>query len=204
MEILDIRKMYKKYYQPKPGRVEILEIPRMNFLMIDGTGNPNTSREYADSVSALYSIAYSQKFKINKSKGIDYNLLPLEGLWWMDDMELFSTDKKDEWKWTMMIQQPDLITGDEINSTILELEKKKPNPVYSRIRFEPFAEGLSAQIMHIGPYSAEKPTIDLLHRSITDQGYTLRAKHHEIYLGDPRKTAPEKLKTIIRQPVSQG
>ena len=203
MEILDVRKKYKEFYQPKPGRVEFLDIPAMYFLMVDGTGNPNTSPDYSDCVSALYSVTYTQKFKIKKIKGIDYNLLALEGLWWMDDMTLFSVEKKDEWKWTMMISQPDFITREEIFDTIAELERKKPNPALSRVRYEIFNEGLSAQVMHIGPYTAEKPTVDLLHRSIAENGYRLRDKHHEIYLGDPRKTAPEKLKTIIRQPVSR-
>lgn len=203
MEILDSRKKFKAFYQPKPGRVEFLDIPAMYYLMVDGTGNPNTSPEYSDCVSALYSIAYTQKFKIKKVKGIDYNLLALEGLWWMDDMNLFSVNNKDEWKWTMMISQPEIITGKEIFETIAELEKKKPNPALSRVRYELFNEGLSAQIMHIGPYSAEKPTVDQLHGSIAENGYRLRGKHHEMYLGDPRKTAPEKLKTIIRQPVSR-
>jgi hypothetical protein len=200
MEIIDFRLKYKSIYQPKVGIVEFGLIPPMKFLMIDGHGNPNTSQDYADSVSALYSIAYTLKFKIKKTRAIDYNLLALEGLWWGDDMNLFSTETKDQWKWTMMIAQPDFIAQADITAAIDEAGRKKPNPALARIRFEVFDEGQCVQIMHIGPYAAEKPNIDLLHQAIADKGYKRSGKHHEIYLGDPRKSAPEKLKTIIRQP----
>jgi hypothetical protein len=200
MEIIDFRLKYKSIYQPKVGIVEFVLIPPMKFLMIDGHGNPNTSQDYADSVSALYSIVYTLKFKIKKTRAIDYNLLALEGLWWGDDMNLFSTETKDQWKWTMMIAQPDFIAQADITAAIDEAGRKKPNPALARIRFEVFDEGQCVQIMHIGPYAAEKPNIDLLHQAIADKGYKRSGKHHEIYLGDPRKSAPEKLKTIIRQP----
>ena len=200
MEKIDYRLKYKNLLQPKAGKVEFLLIPPMKYLMIDGQGNPNTSPDYVDAVSALYSIAYTLKFKIKKTRAIDYNLLALEGLWWMDDMNLFSTETKDQWKWTMMIAQPDFITQEDITTAIDEAGRKKPNPALARIRFEVFDEGQCVQIMHIGPYADEKPNIDLLHQAIADKGYKLSGKHHEIYLGDPRKSAPEKLKTIIRQP----
>jgi len=119
----------------------------------------------------------------------------------MDDMSLFAAEVKDQWKWTMMIAQPDLISNEDVLMARTEAARKKPNPALARMRFEIFDEGLCAQIMHIGPYSAEKPTIDMLHQAIADNGYKRRGMHHEIYLGDPRKSAPEKLKTIIRQPV---
>ena len=201
MEKIDYRILYKHLYQPKPGKVEFLTIPPLKFLMIDGEGNPNTSPDYTDVVSALYTIAYTLKFKIKKTRSIDYNLLASEGLWWMDDMSLFTAEVKDQWKWTMMIAQPDLISDEDVSMARAEAARKKPNPALARMRFEIFDEGLCAQTMHIGPYSAEKPTIDLLHQAIAANGYKLRGKHHEIYLGDPRKSAPEKLKTIIRQPV---
>ena len=203
METLDQRKKYKNIYQPKPGKAEFLDVPLMMFLMIDGVGDPNISTDYANAVSALYSVAYTLKFKLKKARAIDYNLLSLEGLWWVDDMNLFSVENKDKWKWTMMISQPDFITAEDVTGAIAECEKKKPNSAYHSIRFEKFEEGMCAQVMHIGPYSAEKPTIEMLHQSIADNGFILRGLHHEIYLGDPRKTAPEKLKTIIRQPVGK-
>jgi hypothetical protein len=201
MEKIDYRIIYKHLYQPKPGKVEFLTIPPMKFLMIDGEGNPNTSTDYADVISALYTIAYTLKFKIKKTKSIDYNLLASEGLWWMDDMDLFSAEVKDQWKWTMMISQPDFISDADVSEAKVEAARKKQNPALARMRFEIFEEGFSAQIMHIGPYSAEKPTVDLLHQAIAANGYKRRGMHHEIYLGDPRKSAPEKLRTIIRQPV---
>jgi hypothetical protein len=200
METVDFRKKYKNLYQPKAGKVEFILIPQLYFLMIDGQGDPNTSTDYVNAVSALYGIAYNLKFKIKKTRAMDYNLLPLEGLWWMDDMDLFSVDTKDQWKWTMMISQPDFITNDDITAAIVEVGHKKPNPALARIRFEVFNEGNCAQIMHIGPYADEKPNIDLVHQAISEKGYKRCGKHHEIYLGDPRKSNPEKLKTIIRQP----
>ena len=168
MDKIDYRSIYKHLFQPKSGKVEFLTIPPMKFLMIDGEGNPNTSPDYVDVVSALYTIAYTLKFKIKKTKSIDYNLLASEGLWWMDDMNLFSAEVKDQWKWTMMIAQPDFITLEDVSDARIEVARKKPNPALARMRFEIFDEGLCAQIMHIGPYSAEKPTIDMLtsgHRS---------------------------------------
>lgn len=201
MEKIDYRSIYKHLYQPKPGKVEFLTIPPLKFLMIDGEGNPNTAPDYADAVSALYTVAYTLKFKIKKTRSIDYNLLASEGLWWMDDMNLFTTEVKDQWKWTMMIAQPDFITDEDVTMARTEAARKKVNPALARIRFEMFDEGLSAQIIHIGPYSAEKDDIDLLHQTITANGYKLRGMHHEIYFGDPRKSDPDKLKTIIRQPI---
>ena len=142
MEKIDYRILYKHLYQPKPGKVEFLTIPPLKFLMIDGEGNPNTSPDYTDVVSALYTIAYTLKFKIKKTRSIDYNLLASEGLWWMDDMSFFTAEVKDQWKWTMMIAQPDLISDEDVSMARAEAARKKPNPALARMRFEIFDEGL--------------------------------------------------------------
>lgn len=202
METIDYRKLYGNILKPKVGQVEFLQIPAMHFLMIDGHGDPNTSQEYMDTFGALYGIAYTLKFKIKKERQIDYNLLATEGLWWVPDMAQFSTSHKEDWDWTMMLFQPDFISSADIDNAKAQLTKKKNVPGLEKVRYELFEEGLCAQTMHLGPYSAEKPTIELLHQEISMRGYSLRGKHHEIYMGDVRKSAPEKLKTIIRQPVS--
>ena len=203
MAKIDYKKELKHLYQPSAKEVEIVEVPQMNFLMIDGEGDPNTSQAFQDAVGALYSLAYTLKFMIKKGAvGIDYGVMPLEGLWWVDDMAQFSIDKKDEWKWTLMIMQPELVTRELFEEAVEEVRKKK-NPVsLSNIRFESFCEGKAAQIMHNGPFSEEGPTIEKVHTFIKENNYNRSGKHHEIYLSDMRKTAPKKLKTIIRQPMT--
>ncbi len=177
-----------------------MEIAPRPFLMIDGAGDPNTAPEYASAVAALYPIAYAIRASIKAATGDAYTVLPLEGLWWADDMEQFSIDRKGDWKWTMMIGLPEAVDRLAAAEAISETTLKKQ--LAGGVRFEVFDEGLSAQVMHIGPYSEEAPTIELLHDFIAGEGYERRGHHHEIYLGDPRKSAPGKLKTIIRQPVS--
>lgn len=199
---IDFKKELKNLYKPSDKEVEIIDVPKMNFLMIDGAGNPNTSQEYKDAVEALYTVSYALKFMIKKGEvAVDYGVLPLEGLWWVDDMTKFSVENKDVWKWTSMIMQPEYVTRDLFEQAVEQVKKKKNPPSLSKIRFESFNEGLSAQIMHIGPFSAERPTIEKVHNLVNEKGYELRGKHHEIYLSDPRKAAPEKMKTIIRQPI---
>lgn len=204
MEKIDYKKEFKHLYQPSAKEVEVVEVPQMNFLMIDGEGDPNTSQAFQDALEALYSLAYALKFMIKKgAKGIDYGVMPLEGLWWVDDMAQFSIDKKDEWKWTLMIMQPELVTRELFEGTVEEVRKKK-NPVsLSNIRFESFCEGKAAQIVHKGPFSEEGSTIEKVHTFIKENNYNRSGKHHEIYLSDMRKTAPEKLRTIIRQPMTK-
>jgi len=143
------------------------------------------------------------KFAVKKARGADFTVAPLEGLWWMDDMSEFSIEAKDHWKWTLMIMQPDTVTRADVKAAMKDVAAKKNPPALSKMRFEAYEEGLSAQIMHIGPYADEPPTIERLHKFVADGGYKLAGKHHEIYLGDPRKAAPEKLKTVIRQPVKK-
>ncbi|NNL78036.1 MAG: hypothetical protein HKO68_17020, partial [Desulfobacterales bacterium] len=158
---------------------------------------------FKDAVEALYSVSYTLKFMIKKGElGIDYGVMPLEGLWWADDMSQFSVEKKEQWKWTLMIMQPELVTTELLNKAIAQVEKKKNPAALSQLRFESFAEGRAAQIMHIGPFAEEGPTIERLHHFITENGFKLTGKHHEIYLSDIRRAAPEKWKTIIRQPLT--
>ena len=204
MTKIDYKKELAPFYQVKKGEIVFVEVPDMNFLMIDGRGNPNTANEYKQAVEALYALAYAIKFKVKKgSIGIDFGVLPLEGLWWTDDMKEFSIDRKDIWKWTMAIMQPEFINATMVEECREEVRKKKDPPALEKIYFGPYRDGLSAQILHIGPYAEETPTINKLHSFIHDRGFELRGKHREIYLGDPRKSAPDKLRTIIRQPVSK-
>lgn len=201
MPKLDLKKELKHLYNPSAKNVVIEDVPPMNFLMLDGHGDPNTAPEYAAAVEALYALAYALKFKVKKSKdGIDFAVMPLEGLWWVEDMTQFDIRNKGAWQWTMMIMQPEHVTAALFADALREVAEKKKLPALSRVRFERFAEGRAAQIMHLGPYAAEGPTVARLHDYIHTNGHTRSGKHHEIYLGDPRKTAPEKLRTVIRQP----
>ena len=202
MTKVDLKKEFKHLYNPSSKEVLVIDVPEMSFLMIDGVGNPNTAQEYQDAVEALYAVSYALKFMVKKGEsGIDYGVMPLEGLWWADDISQFSVDNKDIWKWTSMIMQPEYVTKGIINRAIEQARKKKQPPALPKLRFEGFYEGLAIQIMHLGPYSAEGPTIERLHDFIKENGYELRGKHHEIYLTDPQRTSPEKMKIAIRQPV---
>jgi hypothetical protein len=201
MKKIDYKKELKKFYQPSTQKVEIVDVPRMTFLMVDGKGDPNTSQGFQEAVEVLFGLSYTIKFMVKKGKeGIDYAVMPLEGLWWVNDMTHFSVDRRDDWKWTVMMMQPEFVTHDLIDRAIEQAQKKKRID-FSKVRFEAFAEGKSAQILHIGPFSEEGPTIEKIHHFIKENGFTLTGKHHEIYLSDIRKSAPEKWKTIIRQPM---
>ena len=197
----DFKKEWKHLYRPSAKEFVVVDVPPMNFLMIDGHGDPNTAQEYQDAVEALYGVAYKLKFMSKKEKGMDYVVPPMEGLWWVENMEEFTTEDKSAWDWTMMIMQPEWITQEMFEEALKQVEKKKNPPALSRLRLEVYHEGLAVQIMHIGPYDAEAPTIARMHTFIDENGYEPTGKHHEIYLGDPRKVAPEKLKTVLRQPV---
>lgn len=201
----DLKKEFKELYYPSKKEFVFVEVPNFNFLMIDGKGDPNTAQEYRDAIEALYNVSYTVKFMVKKQKPAqDYVVMPLEGLWWADDMNEFIKGKKDNWKWTAMILQPTQVTENLIKEAMETVEKKKDLPALPKLRFEGFHEGLSAQIMYIGPYADEGPTIEKLHEFISGNGYEfdgLIEKHHEIYLSDPRRTSQDKLKTVIRQPV---
>ena len=204
MQKVDLKKELKHLYNPSGKEVNFVDVPPMKFVMIDGSGDPNTAPAYQEAIEALYAISYTLKFAVKKEQGIDYGVMPLEGLWWTDNMSLFSTANKSIWKWTAMIMQPEYVTRVLLESTLQQVSKKKNLPALALAKFQSFHDGKSAQIMYFGPYSEEGPTIERIHEYIKAHGYSfdgLKQKHHEIYLGDPRKAAPSKLKTVIRQPI---
>ncbi len=200
MKTIDLKKSLKPFYTASASKPAIIDVPALNTLMVDGTGDPN-SPAFQEAVGSLYSVAYTLKFSFKKTKAIDYPVMALEGLWCADDPAAFGTGKRDEWKWTIFIVLPDVVTRKDVAEAVAAVKKKAKFPRFPEVRFEKFAEGKAAQVMHIGPYAAEGPTIERLHQFIAAQGYRLRGRHHEIYFGDPRRAAPEKLKTIIRQAV---
>ena len=176
-------------------------VPPLRYLMVDGKGDPNRSQEYAQAVEALFTVSYKAKFAVKKGpQAIDCAVMPLEGLWWADDWSAFTTGDKQNWNWTMMILQPAFVPDDTINEAIAEAGRKKALPALSKLRLEEFAEGRCAQILHIGPFSEEGPTIAKLHRFIEERA-SLAGKHHEIYLSDVRRADPTRWKTILRQPM---
>lgn len=201
MEKVDLRKEFKYLYNPSAKEPEIVEVPDMKLLMVDGEGDPNNSQTFQDAVDVLYSVSYTLKFMMKNAGKADWTVMPLEGLWWMDDPAGFSMENKDAWKWTLMLMQPSFVTESDVREAIEQVSKKKDLPALSKLRFETLKGGPAAQIMHIGPYEAEPPTIEKLHKFVEESGHKLRGKHHEIYLGDPRRTAPEKLKTVLRHPI---
>ncbi|MFX0000197.1 MAG: GyrI-like domain-containing protein [Candidatus Hodarchaeota archaeon] len=201
---VDFKKSMKEFYNPSAKEVVMVEVPEMQFLMIDGMGSPGDSQEYLNALAALYPVAFKTKF-LSKAKGKDYVVPPLEGLWWSDNMEDFTKGNRDKWKWTMMIMQPDWINHDIINKAIENTLEKNPElkNIISKLRLEKYKEGKAAQILHLGPYSEEGPTVEKVHKFIKSQGGTFdghNKKHHEIYLSDPRRSKPENMKTVIRQP----
>ena len=205
MKKIDYKKELKHLYKPSPKSVEIVDVPEMNFLMIDGQGDPNTSQGYSDAIEALYAVSYALKFMIKKGElEVDYGVMPLEGLWWVDDMSQFDINDKTNWKWTAMIMQPEYVAQDLFAVACEQMEKKKNPAALPKVRFESLREGKAAQTMHLGLFSEEGPTIERIHDFIKGSGYTAVGKHHEIYLSDIRKAAPEKWKTIIRQPIENG
>jgi hypothetical protein len=199
----DLLKQLKPLYFPSPEMPVVVDVPRMNFLMIDGSGSPE-SAEFQEALQALYGVCFTMKFMHKKGHPArDTKVMALEGLWWMKDSSEFDMNRREEWMWTAMIMQPDFITRKIIDAATKELRRKKNPPALGKPRFESFNEGRSVQIMHIGPYSAERPTIEKLLKFAEEKGYRVRGKHHEIYLGDPRRTRPERLKTVIRYPVEK-
>ncbi len=200
MDKIDLKKELKNLYNPSVKEVTGIDVPTMNFLLVDGEGAP-ASPKYIEAIEALFSVSYTIKFMVKKGKGVDYVVMPLESLWWVDDMTKFSADRKDEWKWTAMIMQPKYVSAEDFKMAVDQVKKKKNPAMLPKVRFESYKEGLSAQIMYVGPFSDEGPTIAKIHAYIQTNGHSLSGKHHEIYLNNPATTAPEKLKTILRQPM---
>jgi len=203
MHKLDLKTDLKHVYRPSAKAVVEVDVPALQYLMIDGTGDPNTSPAYTQAVEALFSVSYTAKFMVKKGpQAIDYAVMPLEGLWWAEDMAAFSTTDKSNWLWTLMILQPPVVDVALIHQAIDELKrKKKAGPAVDALRLATFTEGRCAQTLHIGPFTEEGPTIARVHAFIHAQGAALAGKHHEIYLSDIRRSAPAKWKTIIRQPM---
>jgi hypothetical protein len=205
MTRVDLVKEHRALYSPSPRHPAIVEVPELAFLMVDGRGDPESAEAYHQALEALYSVAYTLKFTLKKADPErDFKVAPLEGLWWADteapDMDELQRDR-DSWNWKMMIAVPDAVAAGEVDAAREAAARKKELPAAPLVRLERFEEGLAAQIMHVGPYSEEAPTIERLHAWVAAEGYELRGRHHEIYLGDPRRTAPERLKTVLRHPV---
>ncbi|MEI7987630.1 MAG: GyrI-like domain-containing protein [Chloroflexota bacterium] len=198
-EKIDLKKTLKIFYQPTTQTPSIVEVPPFNFLMIDGFGDPNTSELYQGAVTTLFQFSYTLKFTVKKDQGINYSVMPLEGLWWMTGV--FDAENKDSWQWTAMIAQPEFISNELVENARRQVKIKKAPPLIDQVRFENFHEGLSVQIMHIGPFSDEKTNIERIHSYALNNGYELAGKHHEIYLSDLSRISPEKMKTILRQPI---
>lgn len=206
MTKIDLRKELAACYPTgKKAQVpHLVTVPAGTFLMADGSGDPNTSDRFTEVTGALYAIAYGAKFAA-KDQGLDYSVMPLEGLWWAEDLAAFSAGRRDKWQWTLMIRQPDQLERAVITAA-MEAGVRKGKLAQSlaeEIRVERFDEGISAQILHVGPYEAEPPVIEALHEFVAAEGYELRGSHHEVYLGDPRRAAPDKLKTVLRNPVTR-
>jgi hypothetical protein len=213
MKTLDLKRELKYLYAPSAKKAEIVHVPCLQFAMIDGAiekgSEPGKSPSFAEATQALYGISYTLKFKLKKRKfdPIDYPVMPLEGLWWVEDGN-FDITIKDNWFYTLMIMQPDVITHDIFEEGLAEVRRKRgDSTALSNLSFAHFEEGLCIQVMHIGPYVTEPATVEQMrafaqengHRDLVGSG----GKHHEIYLGDPRQANPTKLKTVLRHPVEQ-
>jgi hypothetical protein len=209
MDKLDFKKSEKAFYTGKPGRFDLLDVPKMQYLMIDGAGGP-TDPSYAPSVAALYGLSYGIKFHCKKTLQRDHVVPPLSGFWWADDMGTFVRREKDQWKWTMALRQPDYVNMEmlaQVRAEVIEKTKRKKGAgtdehTLSLARLEDKTEGLAIQVMHHGSYDDEAPVLAKMHNQvIPEMGLKMTGLHHEIYISDPRRVAPEKLKTILRQPV---
>lgn len=191
-------------YRARNGRFDVIDVPVLNYLMIDGHGDPNTSPQFATAVEALYPIAYTLKFASRKKLERDYAVMPLEGLWWADDHAAFTVSRdKSKWDWTLMIMQPDWIGADIFADAVATASAKKPAARFDDVRLERLAEGQCVQTMHVGAFDDEAPVLAEMHdRFIPENGLRMSGKHHEIYFSDPRKSDPAKRRTILRQPVA--
>lgn len=205
---LDLIKQYKLLYQPSPNEVVFVDVPPLQFATYSGAiepgHSPGDSPAFAHALEALYGISYTLKFsmKLDASTPVDYKVMPLEAFWWVED-GIFDITKPDNWHWKAVIMQPDVVTCEIFELAKQKLGKKKPELDLSGLNFETIHEGLCLQIMHIGPYATEPATVARMHDFAGEKGYIMSGRHHEIYLGDPRKAAPEKLKTILRHPVQR-
>jgi len=202
MAKVDLKKTLRDLYSAGAKAPAWVEVGTLHYLMVDGQGDPNTSQAFQEALQALYGVAFTMKFMCKGDDSVpEWVVMPLEGLWRTEDIRDFDPARKDAWTWTLMIVQPAFVTRGHVERAVQALREKKNPPALSRLRFEALEEGACAQLLHVGPYDEEGPTIERLHRFIEESGYALRGKHHEIYMSDPRRTASERLKTILRQTV---
>lgn len=202
MDKYDVKKDLRLLYAPKAGEFTIVDVPTQTFVAVGGAGDPNTSEAYTAAVSALYAVSYAVKFT-SKADGRDFVVGPLEGLWRADDMDAFTGRDKDAWQWTMLISQPPWVTAADVEDAVVTAgAKTEHSPALGSVRLTTLSEGRSVQTMHIGSYDDEAPVLHRLHHEFMPaHGFAFGGDHHEIYLSDPRRTAPERLKTVLRQPV---
>jgi hypothetical protein len=211
MKTLDLKKQFKHLYQPSAKKIEIAQVTNLQFAMIDGDiekgSEPSKSPSFADATQTLYSISYTLKFMLKKRKtnAFDYPVMALEGLWWVEDAN-FDIRVKDNWFYTLMIMQPEVVTAEVFEEARAEVRRKKgDSPLLSKVRLAHFEEGLCVQVMHIGPYATEPDTLERMQEFMAENGLKdnvgPNGKHHEIYISDPRKAAPDKMKTVLRHPV---
>lgn len=198
---LDLVKDLDELYRPPSDHVIEVDVPDMMFLSIDGSGDPATSPAFQNAIHALYAMSYGAKFDLKRRRDTDHRVMPLEALWWSEGRDTLDLDHKATWSWRAMIAQPWTVTDDVIARVRDDVSSTIDETVLARVHFGTFAEGPCVQILHIGPYEAELPTIEKMRAYIDEHGLTARGRHHEIYLGDARRAAPEKLRTILRQPV---
>jgi hypothetical protein len=197
---VDLRKIYEEHYKTSKEPV-VVDVPLRPYIMIDGKGDPDTAAAYREALETLYPLAYGLRKAVKDATGTAYKVMPLEGLWWLEDMRRFSVEDKSNWLWTAMICLPGDVTEEMVAEVLPAVTAKKKLPSGHLARVERFGDGKAAQILHLGPYSDEAPTIERLHGYIDDEGCKFNGKHHEIYLTDPRKSKPSKNRTIIRQPI---
>jgi hypothetical protein len=205
MSKIDFKQTLKQYYQPPGGAFTLVDVPAMQFLMVDGQGDPNTAVAYQEALQALYAVAFKLKFLSKNELGRDYVVPPLEGLWWAQDMASFALQRdKNAWLWTMMIMAPDWIGARMFETAVSAAAKGHDLPGLARLRLATYGEGLAVQIMHTGSFEDEAPMLRRLHEEfLPANDLAPNGKHHEIYLSDPRRVAPQKLKTVLRQPVRE-
>ncbi|MDM7990961.1 GyrI-like domain-containing protein [Arthrobacter sp. zg-Y877] len=202
MEKFDLKRSYPELYAPRGGDFTLVDVPIMHYLAVDGHGDPNTSAEYSQALECLYPVAYSLKFASKDELEADFTVGPLEGLWRAEDPEVFTRREKSTWDWTMLIAQPEWITEDMVEAAVASVAAKKPLPGLDQLHLLTLTEGLAAQILFVGPYDTEGPVLARLHSTwMPGRGLTFNGDHHEVYLSDPRRAAPEKLRTVLRQPV---
>ena len=204
MDKIDFKKTLDSY-QAKRGVFRLVEVPPLHYLMIDGHGDPNTSPAFAEAIETLYPIAYKLKFASKQGLGRDYVVPPLEGLWWADDMDACSNRDESQWDWTLLLLVPDWIDQAMVDAAVEQVAAKDPPARLGDVRFDLLDEGLCVQTLHVGSFDDEGPVLQKLHEEfIPNQGLTPTGHHHEVYFSDFRRTAPDKLRTLLRQPVAQA